>query len=176
MNLKLIYVFLLLIALFQNANAKTRTLLNMKTDNGKGFYYVFKIKVDDNSGKLTDFVIHKNQESDNTTVEEQSFNSNQISNGIVILKKKGHNIVKISSGDFDYFSGGKIKVTYLKNALTKNHESFSMDLIQEGNEWMFARENRIATKKINHKINELFFESEKVILVGTVGIKNVILK
>jgi len=85
--------------------------------------------------------------------------------GVVLYKTRGRDVVKLYGQNVDGVSGGKTKLSYLYNGITKKRRKYPMELSLIGNEWSLTVEGQI--------VKELHFHSNRKPIIGVIGIKRI---
>lgn len=101
-------------------------------------------------------------------INNQVFSTAKAYSGVVIYKKEKRDIVKLISKNFASHQGGDVTLDYLYNGITGSRGQFKFDLRRDGDQWSLYVNGRKATK--------LHFVSNKKSFVGTIGVKDIIVK
>ncbi|MBC7537959.1 MAG: hypothetical protein H7281_04010 [Bacteriovorax sp.] len=88
--------------------------------------------------------------------------------GVILEKRDNYNVLNLKSDNFDYDRGGKIIIDTLYNGITGERKTLDLELAKDKNSWKLFK-NKVAVSKFHVKVN-------KVIVLGTVGIKTIILE
>lgn len=89
-------------------------------------------------------------------------------NGIVLEKRGQYNVLNLKSDNFDYDRGGKIIIDTLYNGITGERKTIDLELAKDKASWKLFR-NKIAVSRFHVQVN-------KIIIFGTVGIKNIVME
>ena len=101
-------------------------------------------------------------------INNQVFATEKAYSGVVIYKKDKRDIVKLVSKNFASHQGGDVTLDYLYNGITGSRGQFDFDLRRDGDTWSLYVNGRKATK--------LHFVSNKKTFVGTIGVKDIVVK
>lgn len=94
-----------------------------------------------------------------------TYSPRQAIRGVVLLKKKNREIVKLVSRNFTSHNGGDVKIDYLISGFSGRRGAKHMDLVRDSDKWSL---------KVNRKkIKKMHFVSNKKAFVGTIGIKTI---
>ena len=91
-----------------------------------------------------------------------------ISNGIVLDQRGKYVTMKLKSNNFDEQQGGLITIDTLLNGATGSRKTYEITLAKDTTGWAIASKGSI--------IKQLLIQVNKVRFIGTVGIKNLIMK
>lgn len=108
-------------------------------------------------------MIHKH--SNGKVYATNLYSAKKVSNGVVIYKKKGRDIVKLKSRNFSAHQGGDVSLDYLVSGISGRRSNLSLDLSRDGDAWSL-KVNRSPIKKMH-------FVSNKKAFIGTIGIKRI---
>lgn len=106
--------------------------------------------------------------SNGKVFKSDEYSVRQVSQGIVLLNKKGRDIVKLGSRNFSTHQGGDVKLDYLVSGISGRRGSLFLDLARNGDDWALS---------VNRsKIKKMHFISNKKAFIGTIGIKKIVTK
>jgi hypothetical protein len=100
----------------------------------------------------------------------ESYDLSQLTNGLVLYTYSGHNVVILTSSDFDPTHGGTFNVSYLVNGLTNNYGSITVDLERNGSQWQLLGDDQSG----HQVVTQAYFKANKV-FGQTVGISSITL-
>lgn len=120
---------------------------------------------DDNNGDLVGFRHDSYLENGNLSGSE-SEDLNLLDKGGILLKQTdGYKVVIMKSENFALHKGGSIELDTLYNGATGERRSYHLELLRNGDDWSLER--------AQHKVERIHLKSNKVFLLGTVGIADV---
>lgn len=96
-------------------------------------------------------------------IETKKLTPEKAEEGVVLVVKKGRNIVSLSTKNFSLANGGFATITYLYNGMTGNYNSMEIDLRRDGDVWAVYHRGK--------KIRGLKFLGKRVTFVGLVGVR-----
>lgn len=88
--------------------------------------------------------------------------------GVVLERRDKYNVLNLKSDNFDYDRGGKITIDTLYNGISGERRFFELELGKDKLSWKLFKNNK-AVSKFHVKVN-------KVIILGTVGIKTIVME
>jgi hypothetical protein len=88
--------------------------------------------------------------------------------GIVLRRVKNKDLLILKSLNLDDRNGGSLEIDFLYNGITGKRKNFVVELGRTSDSWQLSKDGRI--------INHLELISNKVMILGTVGIKKIIVK
>jgi hypothetical protein len=137
------------VASITNEEDKGVIQLQLITDENADVTHL-QLKYRDEKGKLYD---------------TSKYTAAKAASGIVLYKKKGRDVVKLSSDNFSGHQGGEIELDYLYSGISGSRDIKLLDLSRNGDDWELTDKRKNITK--------LHFVSNKAPIVGTIGVKRI---
>lgn len=88
--------------------------------------------------------------------------------GVILERRDKHNVLNLKSTNFDYDRGGRIIIDTLYNGIKGERRNYEVELAKSNDGWKLFKNNKVVSK-FHVKVN-------RVIIVGTVGIKTIIME
>lgn len=88
--------------------------------------------------------------------------------GMVLKSQDKYVVVALKCQNFDEQQGGAINIDTLYNGATGERRQYAIDLTKDKASWSVYVKNQ--------KVKSMHLQSNKVMLIGTVGIKNIVMK
>lgn len=88
--------------------------------------------------------------------------------GVILEKRDNYNVLNLKSDNFDYDRGGRIVIDTLYNGISGVRKNYEVELARDKNSWKLFKGTAVVSK-FHVKVN-------KVIVVGKVGIKTIIME
>lgn len=88
--------------------------------------------------------------------------------GFVVEQKDKYEILKLKSDNFASHNGGDLIMDVLHNGVNGQRIEFDFELVRLGDNWALERDG----KRTHH----IHFLSKKVFVLGTVGVKDIVVK
>lgn len=145
--------------------AKEEILSITDNDDNDDIYYLV-VNVDDSTETLK--TLYKDTYRNGIKVRRDNLNPDHLKSeeGMILEKRDEYNVLNLKSDNFDYERGGRIILDTLYNAITGDRRSFDLELSRDQMGWKLFR-NKKMVSKFHVKVN-------RVIVLGTIGIKSII--
>jgi hypothetical protein len=88
-----------------------------------------------------------------------------VSDGIVLMKVSGREVVKLQSDNFTEYQGGEIKLDFLYSGISGKRKKMILDVSRDGDVWALTAKGKSADK--------LHFVKNKKMIVGVIGVKRI---
>lgn len=148
-----------------NANAGIQKVASITNEEDKGIIGL-ELITDENKDITHLKLIFKNEKNEVDDIDK--YTAEKAANGIVLYKVDGRDVVKLKSENFSSHQGGEIELDYLYNGITGSRGTKLLDLSRDGDQWSLSDKSK--------KVSKLHFVSNKKVLVGTIGVKQIIAK
>ena len=147
--------------------ASEQVLAEMSNDISDNTYQLV-VESDEMSQSIKKF--YKDVYRDDKKIYRESLDHKNLNeNGIILEHKNDYIILSLKSNNFDALQGGAIVIDTLVNGASGIRKEYEIQLTKVDSTWVLMNEDQ---KIVSH----FFIETNKVFLLGTVGIKNVIMK
>lgn len=163
------FIFLLFISTVFSFNAFAKEEVLSVTDNDdNNEVYRLVVHVDDNTQRLIE--LFKDTYINGQKIRRDVLNPTDLNtaDGVILEKRDNYNVLNLKSDNFDYDRGGRIIIDTLYNAIKGERRSFEVDLAKDQSQWKLFK-NKQSISKFHVKVN-------RVIIIGTVGIKTIIME
>jgi hypothetical protein len=129
---------------------------------------VVYLKLDLDSRKDVKKMILLTYNSRGSLLKTRVYTPSQVSRGVVLYAVDGRDIVKLQSRNLSTYNGGDVTLDFLYNGINGKRKFKNLDLVRHGDRWrlQFMRRN----------ISKMHMTVNKKPLIGTVGIKDVLVK
>ncbi len=160
-----IFTLTMIISVFNVAKAAEQTVATVYNDENSTTY---KLVVDAIDGRAMK-TFYKDVYEKGKKVRREALNHQVIMNsGMVLEQRDQHVIMKLKSNNFDVEQGGIIVVDTLYNGATGERRGYEIQLAQDKTGWALFQKGKM--------VKEIFIQTNKVVFIGAVGIKNLVLK
>jgi len=88
--------------------------------------------------------------------------------GVILEKRDNYNVLNLKSDNLDFDRGGRIVIDTLYNGITGDRKQVDVELAKDKTSWKLFRDKK-AVSKFHVRVN-------KVIVIGTVGIKTIVME
>jgi site-specific DNA-adenine methylase len=150
-----------------NLFAKEETLSITDNDDNNEVYNLV-VNVDDATQSLKN--LYKDTFIDGKKIRRDVLNPDNLKtkDGVILEKRDNYNVLNLKSDNLDFDRGGKIIIDTLYNGVTGDRRTVDLDLSKDKNSWKLFKDKK-AVSKFHVKVN-------KVIILGTVGIKTIVME
>lgn len=101
-------------------------------------------------------------------INEVKYNQEQVIKGLVMEHRKDRDIVILRSENFSAHQGGIVVIDTLFSGVSDKRKSYEFDLERNGDSWSLTYKDK--------KASRVHCVSNKAFLIGTVGIKDLVVK
>lgn len=168
-NLKMLFAFSLLtsVAIFTHAaKASEQTLATIGNDENKNTYLLIVDSTEDSRAIKT---FYKDVYANGKKISREALDYRVLERTGMILEQRDQYIVlKLKSNNFDEQQGGIITVDTLYNGANGTRKSYDIQMAKERNGWALINQGKV--------VKQIFIQTNKVMILGSVGIKNLIMK
>ena len=146
-------------------NASEQTIATITNDmDSNSYMLVVDSSADDREIKSFYKDIYKNGKK----IGRESFNYRTLTSGMILEKKDKYTVLKLLSTNFDYQQGGLIVIDTLLNGADGSRKKYEIELSKDNNGWLLTNKGK--------SIKQIFIQTNKVLVLGVVGIKNIVMK
>jgi site-specific DNA-adenine methylase len=160
---------LILLCSFASAPLLAREETLSITDNDdNNEVYNLVVNVDETTQSLTD--LYKDTFVSGKKIRRDHLNPLDLKtqDGVILEKRDKYNVLNLKSDNLDYDRGGKILIDTLYNGVTGDRRQVELELSKDKNSWKLFKEGKSVSKFHVH-VN-------KVVILGTVGIKTIVME
>lgn len=148
------------------ALALEQSLARICNDENKNVYFLI---VDTTTDGRMIRSFYKDVYHGGSKVSREALNHRDLLKGGLILEQRDKYVVlKLLSHNFDEYQGGIISVDTLFNGANGTRKNYEISLVKDKSGWVLMNQGKT--------IKEIFIETNKVMLLGSVGIKKLIMK
>ena len=164
---KMIVSILGILVLSLSASAREEVLSVTDNDDNNEVYKLV-VDADDNTDTLKK--LFKDTYLNNKLIKREVLNPLDLKtkNGVILEKRDGHNVLNLKSDNFDYDRGGRIIIDTLYSGVSGDRKSYDLELAKDKTGWKLFKGQK-AVSKFHVKVN-------KVIIVGAIGIKTIVME
>lgn len=164
-------LFILPIVLMMSFNLKAYAFeetLSITDNDDNNEIYNLVVKVDETTQSLS--ALYKDTYVNGVKIRRDVLNALDLKteDGVILEKRDQYNVLNLKSDNFDYDRGGKIIIDTLYNGIKGERRFFELELAKDKTSWKLFK-NQKAVSKFHVKVN-------KVIILGTVGIKTIVME
>lgn len=160
-----IFTVAIMISIFNVAKAEEKALATVSSDDSKTTY---KLVVDSSDGR-TIRAFYKDVYEKGAKIRRDLLDPAVImKSGMILEQRDKHVVMKLKSSDFDRDQGGVVIVDTLYNGATGERRSYEVQLAQDKAGWTLFKQGK--------SIKEIMIQTNRVMVIGAVGIKNLVMK
>jgi hypothetical protein len=157
---------LLMTSTYTNLQAAEQTLATISNDDSSNTYQLIVDSTEDNRAIKTFYkdVFQNGKKISRDTLDYHVLDSN----GMILEQRKQYIVMKLKSDNFDQEQGGVITVDTLYNGASGDRKSYEISMSKDENGWILMNQGKV--------VKDIAIQTNKVMFLGTVGIKNLIMK
>lgn len=150
-----------------NLYAKEEILTTTDNDDNNEVYKLV-VKIDESSQSLKE--LFKDTYLNEKKVSRVTLNPKDLKSkdGVILEKRDKHNVLNLKSDNFDFDRGGRIIIDTLFNAVTGERKLYDLELAKDKTGWKLFN-GKSSVSQFHVKVN-------KKIIIGTIGIKTIIME
>jgi hypothetical protein len=145
--------------------AEEQIIANVTADNKSTSY---KLVIDVRDGRNIKNFYKDVYEGNNLVRRELLDSSLMLNTGMVLEQRDSHVVMRLKSLNFDNEQGGIVVVDTLFNGVTGERKGYEIQIAKSLNGWSLFSHGK--------SINNIQIQTNRVMLIGEVGIKNLLLK
>lgn len=166
---KIFQVLLISIIAFNTSGLLAKEVVLSVTDNDdNNEIYNLVVNSDDQTERLIE--LYKDTYLNGTKIKRDVLDSEDLKTreGMILERRDGYNVLNLKSDNFDFDRGGRVIIDTLYNGIKGERRNYELELAKDSTGWKLFKKDSIVTK-FHIKVN-------KVIILGTVGIKTIIME
>lgn len=143
-------------------------ILSVTDNDDNNEVYNLVVSVDDTTDRLND--LYKDTFIDGKKIKRDTLRASDLKTkeGVILEKRDNYNVLNLKSDNFDHDRGGQIIIDTLFNGIKGDRKTYDLELAKDKRTWKLFK-NKKAVSKFHVKVN-------KVIILGTVGIKTIVME
>lgn len=167
LNFKTLFALLLSTNLFMSiAHASEQTLATISNDESKNTY---QLVVDSTEGNRAIKTFYKDIFLNGKKVSREALDYRVlVRTGMILEQREKYVVMRLKSDNFDEQQGGIITVDTLYNGANGTRKAYDISLAKDKAGWALINQGKI--------VKQIFIQTNKVMLIGSVGIKNLVMK
>ncbi len=156
----------LIITIFNVAKASEQVVATVTRDGGSTTTY--KLIVDSNDGRGIK-TFYKDVYESGKKITREALDANvMMRTGMILEQRDKYVVMKLKSNNFDLDQGGIVTVDTLYNGASGERKAYEIQLAQSKSGW--------ALFKSGKAISQIQIQTNRVMILGEVGIKNLVMK
>ena len=159
------FTVVMMISVFNVAQAAEKAVATVSSDESKT---VYKLVVDSKDGRSIDH-FYKDIYEDGKKIRRTELDPKvMMKTGMILEQRDKYVVMKLQSNNFDLEQGGIVIVDTLYSGVSGERKTYEIQLAQDKSGWGLFRKGKT--------IKEIQIQSNRVMMIGTVGIKNLVMK
>lgn len=163
------FLMLLALTVFSSTSVFAREEILSVTDNDdNNEVYNLVVNVDETTQTLKE--LYKDTYVGGKKIRRDKLNPDHLKTkeGVILEKRDNYNVLNLKSDNLDFDRGGRIIIDTLYNGVTGERKQVDVELAKDKNAWRLFKDKK-AVSKFHVRVN-------KVIVIGTVGIKTIVME
>lgn len=169
LNSKKLFVLSLFVSITLFAkisHASEQTLATISNDETKNTY---QLVVDSTEGDRAIKTFYKDVFLNGKKISRESLDYKVLlKNGMILEQRDRYVVLSLKSDNFDEQQGGIITVDTLYNGANGTRKTYDVSLSKSTVGWALMNQGKV--------VKQIFIQTNKVMILGSVGIKNLIMK
>lgn len=161
-----IFLITSIFSVVNSAFAKEHLLSVITNDEDQNSYNI--VLVTDEHDVSVEEVVKNEFDLRGKTIKQDKYDLGQLNNGVAMVVRRGYDIVKLKMSNLNDSDSADLEMDVLVSAISKERHSFDLEVKKEGASWKLFLDGKSARK--------LHFITNKKLLIGTVGIKDILVK
>jgi hypothetical protein len=155
----------MIVSVLNVAHSKETEIATVLNDETKTIYKL--VLVDHDDRKIIN--VFKDVYESGKKIRRDSMNPEIISQkGMVLEERKSHIVLQLIGQNFDLELGGMLLIDTLYNGVKGERKSYDVQLAKDKDGWKLFKNGKV--------VKELFIQTNKIKIFGSVGIKNVVMR
>jgi hypothetical protein len=156
--------FGLIFTILNTAKAAEQTIATITTDCSQRTY---KLIIDTNDDReIKGF--YKDVYDNGKKISRSVLNANKLNSGVILEQRDKYVILRLKSNNFDQDRGGIVTVDTLYNGATGERRGYELAIAQSPKGWALFKQSKA--------ISLIQIQTNRVMMLGEVGIKNLVMK
>ena len=129
---------------------------------------IYKLVVDTKDGRAIKHFYKDVYVNGKKTARDEIQEKVLVKTGVILEQREKHVVMKLKSNDFNLEQGGIVIVDTLYSGVSGQRKSYEIQLAQDKSGWSLFKEGKIIT--------EIQIKTNRVKLLGSIGIKSLVMK
>ena len=159
------FTVVMMISTFNVAQAAETAVATVSSDESRT---VYKLVVDSKDGRGIDHFYKDIYENGKKVRRTELDPQVLMKTGMILEQRDKYVVMKLKSNNFDLEQGGIVIVDTLYSGVSGERKTYEVQLAQDKSGWALFKQGKT--------IKEIQIQSNRVMMLGTVGIKNLVMK
>ena len=159
------FTIIMMVSVFNVAKADEKVVATVSSDESKTNY---KLVVDSNDGREIKHFYKDVYENGKRTARDEIFAPVLLKGGVILEQREKHVVMKLKSNDFNLDQGGIVIIDTLYSGVSGQRKSYEVQLAQDKSGWSLSQQGKV--------INSIQIKTNRVKILGAIGIKTLVMK
>lgn len=160
-----VFTVIMMVSIFNVAKAGEKAVATVSSDENKTIY---KLVIDSKDGRGIEHFYKDVYENGVKTRRTELDPEVLMKTGMILEQRDKYVVMKLKSENFDIEQGGIVVVDTLYSGVSGERKSYEIQLAQDKSGWGLFKQGK--------SIKEIQIQANRVMIIGTVGIKNLVMK
>lgn len=160
-----VFTVIMMISIFNVAKAAEQTVATVSSDENNS---VYKLVIDSKDGRGIEHFYKDTYEDGKRSRRTELDPQVLMKTGMILEQRDQYIVMKLKSNNFDLEQGGIVVVDTLYSGVSGERKSYEIQLAQDKSGWALFKQGKT--------IKEIQIKANRVMILGTVGIKNLVMK
>ncbi len=159
-----IFTISMIVTIFNVASASEQVIATITSDDNER---VYKLIVDTHDERAIK-TFYKDVYEKGQKTKREALDPKIIKSGLVLEKRDKYEVMKLSSSNFDLEQGGIMKLDTLYNGASGERRTYEVEIAKSKSGWAIFKQGKT--------IKDIRIQTNRIIVIGAVGIKNLVMK
>ena len=164
MSTTAVFTVAMIITIFNVASATEQVIATVTSDDNER---VYKLIVDADDGR-TIKTFYKDVYEKGQRTKRETLDPKVIKTGLILEKRDKYEVLKLQSPNFDLELGGIMYLDTLYNGALGERKSYEVEVAQGKQGWAIFNKGKT--------IKDIRIQTNRILMLGAVGIKNLVMK
>ena len=164
MSTMFLFTISIIVTIFNVASADEYTIVTITSDENESVYKLIIDTHDERAIKrFYKDIYEKGQKIKRIVLDHNMFES-----GLILEKRSRYEVIKLSSANFDFEQGGTMIIDTLYNGASGERKTYEVEVAKDKSGWAIFNKGKT--------IKSIKIQTNRIIILGAVGIKNLVMK
>lgn len=160
-----VFTVIMIVSIFNVAKASEKAIATVSSDESK---IVYKLVIDSQDGRGIQHFYKDVYEDGKKTRRTELDPQVLMKTGMILEQRDKYVVMKLKSDNFDLEQGGIVVVDTLYSGVSGERKTYEIQLAQDKSGWALFKQGKT--------IKEIQIKTNRVMVIGTVGIKTLVMK
>ena len=160
-----VFTVVMMVSIFNVAKADEKIVATVSSDENN---VVYKLVIDSKDGRGIEHFYKDTYENGKKSRRIELDAEVMMKTGMILEQRDKYVVMKLKSNNFDLEQGGIVVVDTLYSGISGERKTYEIQLAQDKSGWALFKQGKT--------IKEIKIQANRVMVVGTIGIKNLVMK